>query len=268
MNTASRADDQIASYSSKGPTLIDHVVKPDLVAPGNRIVSLQASKSLTSSNSSTNRVLYSEYQTTTSKSYSADYYRLSGTSMATAVVSGAAAVMLHRDWSLRPETIKARLMKTASKAFPLYSTAIEPGTNQQFLSQYDVFTTGAGYLDLWAALQSTDPVPVGSTAASPKAVFDAATNTVRVVNTDTKLWGTAAIWGTAAVWGSAAVWGTNVWVDGAAAVWGTSAVWGSAAVWGTGGIQGNAAVWGTAAIWGTTTLSTAERLSQLIDGEN
>src|SRR5262249_19493992 len=40
--TPTRIDDTIASYSSKGPTLIDHVVKPDLVAPGNRIISLQA----------------------------------------------------------------------------------------------------------------------------------------------------------------------------------------------------------------------------------
>src|SRR5215467_6115240 len=36
------SDDTVASFSSKGPTLVDHVVKPDLVAPGNRIVSLQA----------------------------------------------------------------------------------------------------------------------------------------------------------------------------------------------------------------------------------
>jgi hypothetical protein len=32
MLTPNRADDQIASYSSKGPSLLDHVVKPDLVA--------------------------------------------------------------------------------------------------------------------------------------------------------------------------------------------------------------------------------------------
>ena len=37
--TISRADDQIASYSSKGSTLFDQVVKPDLVAPGNKIIS-------------------------------------------------------------------------------------------------------------------------------------------------------------------------------------------------------------------------------------
>src|SRR5262249_52090391 len=29
MGTPSRADDLIASYSSKGPTLVDHIVKPD-----------------------------------------------------------------------------------------------------------------------------------------------------------------------------------------------------------------------------------------------
>ncbi len=32
----------LASYSSKGPTTYDHVVKPDMVAPGNDIVSLAA----------------------------------------------------------------------------------------------------------------------------------------------------------------------------------------------------------------------------------
>ena len=39
-NTPTRNDDAIASYSSKGPTLVDHIVKPDIVAPGNRIGSL------------------------------------------------------------------------------------------------------------------------------------------------------------------------------------------------------------------------------------
>src|SRR5262249_19243493 len=40
--TPDRVDDTIASYSSKGPTARDHVVKPDLVAPGNRVVSLES----------------------------------------------------------------------------------------------------------------------------------------------------------------------------------------------------------------------------------
>src|SRR6266436_6441125 len=40
MGTPSRTDDVITTYSSKGPTSFDHYVKPDIVAPGNRVVSL------------------------------------------------------------------------------------------------------------------------------------------------------------------------------------------------------------------------------------
>ena len=39
---ADRADDQIASYSSCGPSRLDFVLKPDLVAPGNRIISVNS----------------------------------------------------------------------------------------------------------------------------------------------------------------------------------------------------------------------------------
>jgi hypothetical protein len=38
--TYTRTDDLIASYSSKGPTQIDHVVKPDIVA---RVDGIEAS---------------------------------------------------------------------------------------------------------------------------------------------------------------------------------------------------------------------------------
>src|SRR5580704_8611729 len=40
--SASAAAETLASFSSKGPTTYDHIVKPDLVAPGNDIVSLAA----------------------------------------------------------------------------------------------------------------------------------------------------------------------------------------------------------------------------------
>jgi serine protease AprX len=40
MGTAGNTDDAMASYSSKGPTFIDQVVKPDVVAPGNLVTSL------------------------------------------------------------------------------------------------------------------------------------------------------------------------------------------------------------------------------------
>lgn len=268
-DTANRADDLIASYSSKGPTLLDHIVKPDIVAPGNRVVSILASKSVFASNStSANKILNSYYQNTASRAYSIDYHRLSGTSMAAAVVSGAAALMLERDGSLTNDTVKARLMKAASKFFPGFSVAIDPVTGAQYTSQYDIFTIGAGYLDIWRALNSTEQVAPGNTAASPAAILDPITRQVRVVNTDTSIWGTAALWGSGVVWETAAVWGTNVFVDGNAALWGTSALWGSAAVWGTGGTQGNAAIWGTAAVWGTGITPSGESLIQLTNGEN
>ena len=39
--TADVTDDVVADYSSVGPTLFDEVAKPDLVAPGNHLVSLR-----------------------------------------------------------------------------------------------------------------------------------------------------------------------------------------------------------------------------------
>jgi len=41
MGTSTPSDDLIASYSSKGPSFIDHIAKPDLVAPGNLVPSLK-----------------------------------------------------------------------------------------------------------------------------------------------------------------------------------------------------------------------------------
>ena len=268
MGTITRLDDLIASYSSKGPTLIDHVVKPDIVAPGNKTVSLLASRTLVvSTSTSANLVPYNYYQDTTSTSASADYYRLSGTSMAAPMVSGAAALMLNRDSTLSPDTIKARLMLTATKTFPLYSVATDPVSGISYTSQYDIFTIGAGYLDAWGALNSTVIVPAGSTAASPTAVFNPSTNTVSVSNGST-LSGTGAVWGTG-VFSAGAVWGTSVFLDGSGAVWGTDTnLWGAGAVWGTSGTTSNSAVWGSGAVWGTSTNDAGESLSLLINGEN
>jgi len=118
MGTPSKSDDTIASYSSKGPTAVDHVVKPDLVAPGNRMASLMASTARLESQYPDNAVPLTYYQNTGSGALSNMYYKMSGTSMATPVVSGAAALVLQRNPSLSPDQVKAILMKTASKSFP------------------------------------------------------------------------------------------------------------------------------------------------------
>src|SRR5580700_10913427 len=152
LETYTRTDDLIASYSSKGPTYIDMTVKPDIVAPGNLVVSLLAPGSTLAQTYPQNVVGPSYYSYASSGT--AEYMRLSGTSMATPVVSGAVALMLQKDPALTPDTIKARLMKTAGKTFPVSSTATDPTTGQSYTSFYDVFTVGAGYIDVPAALAS------------------------------------------------------------------------------------------------------------------
>src|SRR5207247_1759165 len=77
-----RANDRIATYSGRGPTRLDFVLKPDIIAPGNRIVSLNAPYSyLETAYGSANAVPSSEYMTGSSCGLTAYYFRLSGTSM-------------------------------------------------------------------------------------------------------------------------------------------------------------------------------------------
>src|SRR6185295_17052506 len=61
-NTKSKSDDSVASYSSKGPALFDWVVKPDIAAPGNNMISLQAPNSKLVNAYSSNKVGNAEYK--------------------------------------------------------------------------------------------------------------------------------------------------------------------------------------------------------------
>jgi serine protease AprX len=246
LETYPRSDDQIASYSSKGPTYVDLTLKPDVVAPGNLVVSLLAPGSTLAAEFPANVVPPSYY--IPSSTGPAEYFRLSGTSMATPVVSGAAALMLQENPSLSPDTIKARLMKTATKNFPLYSIATDPTTGQTYIDTYDIFTIGAGYIDIEGALNSTDVAT--ASAQSPSVMYNLFTQQATLVTNNNEIWGQSAlrnvVWGSGDVWGTNVVWGSSDFVGATSALQRGNVVWGSSGDWGT------SSVWGTNVVWGST----------------
>ena len=296
MGTPSRSDDFIASYSSKGPTAVDHVVKPDIVAPGNRIISLLAQNGTMALKNPENVAALTAYQSGAPNAgnipiqpaydsafstqppavkigpgYSKQYYIMNGTSMATAVVSGAVADLLQAAPALTPDQVKMLLMQTASKTFPTVSTVVNSTTGQIYTSYYDIFTVGAGYLDLKAALALVNQVPTGLTALSPIANYDSTSEDVGLsfdsssVFSDRAMWGANSTFANRAMWGADSIWSNSV-LSGNRAMWGASAVWGASsstdanrAMWGAN------AIWTNRAMWGANTNTSSE--SVMINGE-
>lgn len=105
MGTLDRGDDRVADYSSRGPTAYEFAVKPDVVAPGTRIVSLEAFKSYLSTT-------YPQWHIAGGSTNA--YMKLSGSSMATGVVAGGVALLLQAEPSLKPSQVKTALQMGAT----------------------------------------------------------------------------------------------------------------------------------------------------------
>jgi serine protease AprX len=125
--SANRADDTVADWSGRGPAP-QGVQKPDLVAPGAHVVSLQAPDSAIARDNASAKVGDS-------------YFKGSGTSFSTAATSGAVAALLSRRHGLGPDRVKALLTDTATET-PALS---------------DANAAGAGALDLAAAYDAKMP---------------------------------------------------------------------------------------------------------------
>ncbi|OKP98284.1 S8 family peptidase [Paenibacillus sp. P46E] len=97
--TLTPKDDRITFYSSRGPAPCGKI-KPDIVAPGESVISLRAPGSQLARNFPYLR-------------FGQQYFVLSGTSISTPIVSGAAAQLLQSCPSLSPCQVKARLKKNA-----------------------------------------------------------------------------------------------------------------------------------------------------------
>lgn len=117
-------NDLIADFSSRGPIPGSWAIKPDIIAPGVSV--------------------YSTVPETGELGDPSGYRILDGTSMSAPHVAGAAALLkqLHPAWT--PEMIKANLMNTAKDV------------------GYDVFTQGAGRVQVYEAANAEATIHPGS----------------------------------------------------------------------------------------------------------
>jgi serine protease AprX len=162
--TVTRSDDTVATYSSRGPTPFDFAVKPDVAAPGNKIISLEANKAYLPA---TYSFLHKAGTGTNA------YMQLSGTSMAAPMVSGAAALLLQGTPGLTPAQVKL---------------AIQSGAT--YMTDGGLMGAGAGNANFWAARKSAASGLTGSllttvvgglsTTSSGASFWDAGTLSTRL----------------------------------------------------------------------------------------
>jgi serine protease AprX len=240
MGTSDRSDDVVAGFSSRGPGAIDFAAKPDLVAPG------VGTESLTDAASTLYLTKPGARLWGTIPTASEPYLALSGTSMASPVVSGTIALMLEANPSLTPNLVKAILQYTAED------------------KRFKPLAQGAGFLNARGAVELSRSFAAGRSLSRSRLG-------------DPSPWSGAIIWGNrrlsrgqllpaANAWRSDVTWGSPRTPDGRAVAWGADCsaagcddyVWGTAAqlpvngatvlageniTWGT-RLDGNTVVWG------------------------
>jgi subtilisin family serine protease len=140
--TDRRSDDEVTTYSSRGPTRsswtdengarhYDNLIKPDLVAPGNKLIAARSERCLLADENPGLAVTGSRKEKKDEK-----MMYLSGTSAAAPIVAGAVALMLQANPNLTPNLVKAILMYTA-----------------QPLAGFNMLEQGAGQLNIEGAVR-------------------------------------------------------------------------------------------------------------------
>jgi serine protease AprX len=282
-NTTTRTDDRLADYSSRGPSWYDGIAKPDILAPGQALVS----------NDAIGSTLEKLYPSLVLKSGKAKYMRLSGSSMATGVVSGLVAIMMETNnfsaqqrWtasqSLLPKSLRTSftppppMTSNTIKALLQYSaTPLRDGAGVIYgpLEQGTGLVNGLGALQLAYFMDTTKAAGEYwmTTESLPYTSFGGTDEPW----SQTVLWGTRLLRGTSVVdlnqlaWADNIVWGTGelddmvsgtfsadedniVWgtlVDEDNIVWGTSVSLATDLTWaGNAALEDNV-VWGTAMVW-------------------
>jgi serine protease AprX len=235
--TADRSDDTIAGFSSRGPSPIDFQAKPDLVAPGVGIESL-ADAGSTLWNTKPAMRLWGTVPTV-----SEPYLSLSGTSMASPVVSGTIALMLQANPALTPNLVKAILQYTSEAH-----------------DDVDALSQGAGFLNARGAVELARSLAPGASLLAP-------------TQPDPSRWSAHVIWGnhrlsggelrlTANAWRTDVIWGSAQAANGAAIALGTQCAATSATTcediaWQPATDDSDDVVWSSAGVWAASVRSDA-----------
>ncbi|MEH6590775.1 MAG: S8 family peptidase [Halioglobus sp.] len=122
-----RNDDYLPDFSSRGPTPDAHI-KPDLVAPGGHMTGLTRPGSTLAEE-------HPEYYLKNGD------FVMTGSSQASALVSGVVALLLQLEPDLSPDDVKCKLMSSA-----------EPAINLDGLLSYSPFEQGSGYVSATRAI--------------------------------------------------------------------------------------------------------------------
>jgi serine protease AprX len=234
-NTATRDDDRVAPYSSRGPSWYDGFSKPDFVAPGDNLLSVAAV-------GSTLRIAQEVRGNT------GNYMRLSGTSMAAGVASGVVALVLQANPDLTPNTVKAILEYTS---IPVND---DDGTRFNPLAQ------GAGQIEVSGSVALAHAINPQAPLGSPW-LSTSLTPTTTIAG-QAYTWSQSIIWGARRVagdsllseqrpgWALNIVWGEGLGDEDDNIVWGNNFGDDDNIVWGNAFDTGDNIVWGNNIVWG------------------
>lgn len=243
---ANLSDDYIPSFSATGPTY-EGFVKPDLIAPGGHIVGLMSDKCELARE-------HPDYK------IGKDYYRLTGTSMSAAQVSGVVALILVANPTLTPDEVKYRLLASAVPAVasdgkPAYSIWQQgAGRVNAYEAAYGNFDGEANYgLDINADL-------AGIQHFGGFTYWDPETNQYYLVDENGQPVGGGYIWGGGVAWSKSYTWGGGVawskaYTLGGGVAWSKSYAWGGGVAWSKAYTWGGGVAWSKNVSWSDATAS-------------